>query len=259
MLRTQRDSGTIETQKYSTLYISPFEDTLFLSDVIIGPNDGDPPVNTEKLLLKYNFEYILQKAKSMLWSLIKPEERELFDIEDIADQIFIHFWEVLQDKEREPIRYPTTYIASMIHNKVYDEIRKHFRHSSSQPFSMLPDSAFQEVNAMLSSNSGMSDPSVEYERRYRDAQSIHRYAYAISKLPARQKLAMTCEILEEADNLAWMTDALIIYGVDTQVQWPTDKKAKQRLQANLPAARLAVAKCLHIDISTFPKRRRAVN
>ena len=251
MLATQSDTTAIEMQKYPSLYASPFEDTMFLSDVVIGPHDGDPPVKTEELLRQYSLEYVLRKVRHMLWVRVVPEERGLYEAEDIAAEIHIHFWEVLEDKAREPIRYHTTYLARMIQNKICDEMRKRNRQGSPQPFSVLPTGVIQEVNAMESWSSSMSDPAFEYEHKLSEAQFLHKMAYAVSKLPPRQKLAMTCDLLEKAENLSWMTDALIKYGVDTQVQWPTDKKAKQGLQANLPPARLAVAQYLHINASAL--------
>lgn len=229
-----------------------------LSYVDIGPHDDDPP-DPKAIFEQFTFEVILEKVHRQLALLVKqtfPNTLTL-ELDDIAIEIHFHFWQVLEDKEREPIRYPVAYLAKMIHHRLCDEIRKRNRHGSPQPFSMLSSGAFQEVNAMASANSGMSDPAFEYERKQHGAQFLHKLAYAVSKLPPRQKLAMTCELLEEVDNLAWMSDALILYGVDTEVQWPADKKAKQRLQANLPAARLAVAECLHIDIATLPKKRRS--
>ncbi|MEO9060390.1 MAG: sigma factor [Ktedonobacteraceae bacterium] len=173
------------------------------------------------------------------------------DLEEVADEVYIHFWEILEDKEHEPVRYPEAYLAKMIHHKLYDEIRKRARYGNPQPFSMFEGGTFLEDKALFSSGSGMSDPALEYERKQSLAHFLHRIAYAVSKLPARQKLAMTCELLEIVDNLAWMTDALMIYGVDTEVQWPQGEKAKQRLQASLPPARKAIARRLNVDISVF--------
>lgn len=233
-------------------------DFVFHSD--ISPYVDDPPPEPEAFLAFYTFDYIHKKAKclvSLLVKFIHPDTLDL-DLEEVAEEVYIHLWQTLEDKEREPILHLEAYLGRMIRNKFYDEIRKRKRPDSPQSpqlLSMLADRMVLEDKALLSPSSGMSDPALEYERKQRDAQILHRYAYAVSKLPMRQKLAMTCELLEKADNLAWMTDALTIYGVDTQVQWPTDKKAKQRLQASLPPARKAIAKRLNIDIPVFIERK----
>lgn len=256
MLQEHKVDRATVSREPSLTNVDTFHDSS--SYVDIGPDDDDPP-DAKENFERYTFAYIYAKVTCMVAQQVKfaPSSTHDMDLEDIAEEVHIHWWEILEDKEREPVRYPDAYLAKMIRHRLCDEIRKRVRHGNSQSFSMFEGGTLQESNAMISLSCGMSDPALEYERKQRDAQILHRYAYAVSKLPARQKLAMTCELLEIADNLAWMTDALMIYGVDTQVQWPADKKAKQRLQANLSAARLSMARCLHIDIATLPTKRHA--
>ena len=228
-----------------------------LSHLDIGPDDDEPPPDPNVLLEQYNFHRIHEKVKrrvSFLVKLVHPDVLNL-ELEDIAQEVSFHFWLRVQKGER--IYHLDAFVARMIQNQYLDEIRSRKRTHNPQLLSMLADGSIQDDKALITAGSGMTDPALEYERKQSLAHFLHQIAYAVSKLPARQKLAMTCELLEKVDNLAWMTDALMIYGVDTQVQWPEDKKAKQRLQANLSAARLAIARCLHIDVATLPTKRHA--
>ena len=251
MLEQHKVDRATVSHKPSLTNVDTFDDPS--SYVVIGLHDDDPP-DSKANLERFTFAYIYVKVTYMVAHQVKFTSSGT-DLEDIADEVYIHFWEILEDKEREPVRYPDAYLAKMIHHKLCDEIRKCVRYGNPQPFSMFEGETFLEDKALFSSGAGMSDPALEHERKQSLAHFLHRIAYAVSKLPARQKLAMTCELLEIADNLAWMTDALTIYGVDTQVQWPADKKAKQRLQANLSAAKLAMARCLHVDIAALPTKR----
>jgi len=250
MLQEHKVDRATVSRKPSLTNVDTFNDPP--SYVDIGPDDDDPP-DPKAIFERFTFAYIYGKVNGMVAHQVKftPSSTHDMDLEDIADEVYIHFWEILEDKTRASIRYPDAYLARMIHNKLCDEIRKRVRHGNSQPFSLLQGGTPQEDKALLSPSSGMSDPALVYEHKQHDAQILHRYAYAVSKLPARQKLAMTCRLLEKVDNLAWMIDALMIYGVDTEVQWPQGEKAKQRLQASLPPARKAIAQRLNIDISVF--------
>ncbi|MGI9059307.1 MAG: sigma factor [Ktedonobacteraceae bacterium] len=226
-------------------------DLVFHSDV--GSYDDDPPLEPEALLAFYTFDYIHEKVKCLVSLLVKFTHPDVLDLElgDIAAEVHAHFWQKLQEKEQEPIQKPEAYLSRMIRNRYYDEIRKRKRPSSPRFLSMLADGTVQDEKALIKLSSGMADPAFECEQKQNIAHLYHKIAYAVSKLPARQKLAMTCELLEKVDNLAWMTDALMIYGVDTEVQWPQGEKAKQRLQASLPPARKAIARRLNVDISVF--------
>lgn len=256
MLEQHKVDRATVSRKPSLTNVDTFDDPS--SYVVIGPVDDAPP-DPKAVFERFTFAYICVKVNCMVAHQVKftSSSTDDIDLEEVADEVYIHFWEILEDKEREPVRYPDAYLAKMIHHKLYDEIRKRARYGNPQPFSKFEGGTFLEDKAWITASSGMTDPALEYERKQSLAHFLHRIAYAVSKLPARQKLAMTCELLEIADNLAWMADALTIYGVDTQVQWPADKKAKQRLQANLSAARLSIARCLYIDIATLPTKRHA--
>ncbi len=219
----------------------------------IGPYDDDPPPEPEALLAFYTFDYIHEKVKCLVSLLVKFTHPDALDLElgDIAAEVHAHFWQKMQEKEQEPIQKPEAYLSRMIRNQYYDEIRKRKRPSSPRLLSMLADGAVLEDNALIKPSSAMTDPALAYEQKQSIAHLYHKIAYAVAQLPTTQKLAMTCRLLEKVDNLAWMIDALMIYGVDTEVQWPQGEKAKQRLQASLPPARKAIAQRLNIDISVF--------
>lgn len=232
------------------------DDLLMQSD--IGPDDEDPPPDPEVFMQQYSFEYIHEKAKYMLGSLTRLIHQDVLDLEldDIAEDVSVLLWQKVQEKGTRYIQKPDAYIAQMLRYQYCDEIRSRKRLAYPQLWSTLEGETPLEHQVLLKPGAGMSDPDFEYEYKQNMAHLLHRVAYAVFKLPARQKLAMTCWLLERVDNLAWMTDALTIYGVNTDVRWPEDKKAKQRLQANLPAARQAIAKCLNIDISRYLQVKR---
>ena len=225
-----------------------------LSHLDVGPDD-EPPPDPNVLLEQYNFHRIHEKVRrkvSFLVKLVHPDVLYL-ELEDIAQEVSFHFWLRVQKGER--INHLDAFLARMIQNQYLDEIRSRKHVYNPQLLSMLEDRIVLEDKALIKPGAGMSDPALEYEQKQNTAHLYHKIAYAIAKLPEKQKLAMTCLVLEKVDNLAWMADALMIYGVDTEVQWPQGEKAKQRLQASLPPARKAIAKRLNIDISVFIGRK----
>lgn len=258
MLKLHENILATDKHIHSRVKNPAFGDASLPSDVVIGPQDDDPP-DPQQLMEYYSPAVIYEKVKRVVCSLRRrtlPIVQDSFDPElvDIAQKVHIHFWQKLEEKQ--PILNPEAYLTTMIIHQCYDEARKYAREGKLQLFSMMERESVYEAKALIEPGAGMADPALEHGRKYDLASLLHRIAFAISKLPPRQKLAMTCELLEKGDNLAWIIDALTIYGVNTEVQWPQDKKAKQKLQASLPPARNAIAARLHIDISEYIHKKR---
>jgi len=218
------------------------------SHVEIGLYDDDPP-DTEAILGRFNFEYILKKVYQLVKlpnGLVHPAILDLV-LEDIAQDVSINFWRCVV--QRKSIRSYDAYIARMIHNRRFDEIRARTRPGRPQMVAIIDDEGMIEDNSLVL-------PADEVERGILVIQLIHQIAAAVAKLPTRQQLAITCSLLEKADNLPLMKEVLRLHGVNTSVQWPEDKERKRVLQASLPPARQAIAKRLGINIDNFMKSKR---
>ena len=257
MQTPHKDIRRSDKYGYSKTRADTLSETPSLADVVIGPNDDDPPT-TEDLLEQYNFEYILDKVKRKTALLSKLMHRDVLDLEleIIAEEVYVHFWQKLLDQKEEPIRQLEAYLARMINNRCCDAFRQFKRSGSAKLFSMLEGEALHEENALIRLSLGMDNPALEYDRKYGLAYLCHRIAFAISRLPKKQKLAMTCWVLERVDNMAWMMEALTLYGVNIDVQWPPNKEMKRVLEASLPAARKSVANYLNLDISAYVQAKR---
>lgn len=246
MLKPSTDTEVDGKHLHSIVKIDiTFSDPSLLSDVVIGPDDGDPPI--ELLLERYSFKYVFKKvSQHQLVHVLRPFHSSSLDhkLEDIAQDIHIKFWQCLMQKK--PIHNYEAYIARMVHNELVTEIRR-----CTRPTSRL--TKVHSENEGLIEDTMLLQPVEEVEQGIAVIQRMHEMAITITKLPPRQRLAMTCSLLEEDENLPLMKDILKLYGVNIEVGWPQDKKAKQRLQANLPPARQAIAKHLQMDYT--PKRR----
>lgn len=261
MLKLHENIHVTDKHIHSRAKIPASSDASSPSDVVIGPQDDDPP-DPQQLMEYYSPTIIYEKVKRVVRSL-RPRTlstmQDSFDPElsEIAQMVHIHFWRKLEEKQ--PILNPEAYLTTMIIHQYYDEARKYVREGKLLLFSTLEREIIYETKALIETSAGMADPALEHGRKYDLASLLHRIAFALSKLPPQQKLAMTCELLEKGDNPAWIIDTLTIYGVNTEVQWPQDKNEKRVLQASLPPARKAIAKRLHIDISQYIHKKRRSN
>jgi DNA-directed RNA polymerase specialized sigma24 family protein len=245
MLKPATDTGVDGKHLRSIGEIDTLSGLSTLSDVVIGPNDDDPPI--DMLLERYSFEYILKKVRQhQLINLFRPfVHSSALDhkLKDVAQDIHIKFWQCLVQKK--PIQNYEAYIARMVHNELITEIRRCTRCGSKLTKTLSENESMLEDTIHL-------QPVEEVEQGIAVIQRMHETAIAVTKLPPKQRLAMTCSLVEEDSNLPLMKDILKLYGVNIEVAWPQDKKAKQRLQANLSPARQAIAKHLQMDYA--PKR-----
>lgn len=246
MLTPHRDTYLNGEHVRLTAKAEAFTDVCPLLDVIIGPDD-DEPIDIEALIARYNFEYMLKKVRqhrlvNLLRTFVCPSALDEL-LKDVAQNLHLKFW--LRLKRSKRICNYEAFIARMVHNELVSEIRRCGPLRSKAK-------AISEHEGMLEDTT-LRQPVEEVEQGMTVIQRMQQVAAIVAKLPYRQQLAMTCSLLEDHENFPLMKEMLKLYGVNIEVGWPEDKKAKQRLQSNLSPARQAIAKQLRVDYT--PKRR----
>lgn len=207
----------------------------------------------DAILEQYDFAYILSQVKHIVHAhipLAHPGARDL-ELEDIAQEIFIRFWQKLHEDGEAAIQHPEAYIARMIRNRCIDTTRRYARIGAPQSLVLSDSGEILQGTILTVLSEGMSDPADELEQKERKADWCAQVAAAITALPARQKMAMLCLLLEQVDDLSQFLQALVCQGLSAYALWPENKSEQRLLKASLYAARQALARRLKIDLSQY--------
>jgi len=218
----------------------------------LSPYDNDSVVDA--LLERYDFTYILGQVKKTAHLLNRVAHPAILDLEleDIAQEVHIHFWQKLQTA---PIEKPEAYIRQMIYHAYADVIRHHKRHGVPVQLPTTPDGELSEGKVLATPGKGMADPQIEFEEESALFDSMSKVINAILALPPQQQRAIACSVLEQIDDPIQFISMLKICGVDIRIaKWPHEKTKKRLLKASISAARRSVARSINIDLKLYKEK-----
>jgi DNA-directed RNA polymerase specialized sigma24 family protein len=205
----------------------------------VSPYDDDGIVNA--MLETYDFCYLLDQLKQKVHQSSKALDVEL---EDMAEDVSINFWLKLR---KEPVANPRAYIAQMLHNRHLDSIRRIARPAYPLPLPLAENGEIQEGHIVLDFHEGTADPAEVVEQQIAITDLMNTLAREIATLPPRQKRAMVCFLVEQADDPLQLTKVLIDNQIQVETGWPSDEAERHLLQASLSTARRKIAKRMEID------------
>ena len=202
-----------------------------------GPSPYDMDTDVSESLERY-FPLILSFARKVVPSNIGP-----VDSEDVAQEAFI---KLMLNMAKRPIESPKTYIRRIIHTIVIDMIRKYKPHLH-QTLSMSEDDELQEGNIIISIGLDENDPEAVFGEKEAAEEWMKKLVKAISTFPPHQRYATICTLRDRVDDLIQFTDALQKVGIDSELEWPSGKIERQRLQASYASARKRIAEMMRAE------------
>jgi RNA polymerase sigma factor (sigma-70 family) len=202
----------------------------------------------EELLQHFDY-YIIYQARSLVHRYSRSAIAEQLDeADELIQRTRIKFWQVLN---KSHIEYPRAYLKRIIFTEFSDMKRQQ---KTQPPLSLDEDWAGNQLEQLENA----PDPADEVEQRQEDEEFIQKVIRLILQLPPRQRSAIICLLLDQADDPTYFAALLKKHELNVEsLQWPSGKAEKKLLQASLYIARQTLAKNLHIDIHTR-KRRRAL-
>lgn len=169
------------------------------------------------------------------------------DRDDITQQVRLKTLGVLQEKD---IRNPYAYLKSMVHNEYVSYIR---RQKPVIPLLMTDDGEIRDE--LIVGRQGSSDPQIEFEEMSNFFELLEVVVHLIVRLPKTQKRAAVCVLRDRVDDPILLTEVFWQHDLDiSTLQWPTDPREKQRLQASYAPVRQKLAQVLNIDLTLFKAR-----
>lgn len=238
------DPGSIEHAGQLTK--TSIEATITLYDQIT-PENSD---SIEVMLERYNFHYILERAKHIMKSFSVLQHL----VEEISSEVYDKFWQKLR---KGPVENPPAYIRRMIHNRCIDHMRRlvnetcHLVQSYSEG-----DLDILESNHVIANTEGLRDPAEEFEYKMSIEECYQRIAIAIAELTPRQQQAAAWHLLRHADDPQILLELFNDFHIAIPVLHPGNKDEEHLLAASYAHARKALARKLEIDLSQFKQKKR---
>jgi DNA-directed RNA polymerase specialized sigma24 family protein len=215
--------------------------------VPVSPENEEP---FEKLLERYDFQYILERVKKTISSFPALQHQA----EDIALEVYDKFWQTLR---KGSIQNPPAYIGRMIHNKCIDHMRRYISEACHVIQSYSDEGLdILESDQVTAESEGLRDPAVEFEYKA-DLKECYQWATAaIAELSPRQQQAAAWHLLRKVDDPQFLMELFNALHVVIPVVRLGDKDEEHLLEASYIHARKALAKLLDIDLSRFKQTKR---
>jgi DNA-directed RNA polymerase specialized sigma24 family protein len=217
----------------------------------VSPEDCDPSI--DEMIARYEpFIRMQVKRKALTYHiLVHPETLDL-ELDDIAERVLVSFWQKLQ---AGAIHYPEAYIQRMIDYAFLDILRRQKRQGMPLSLSTHREDDPSRASVPEVCDDTTPDPEADILQQEAAWELAAQLARAIEQLPPRQKRAMECSLCESLAELRQFSATFAICHVNIEnARWPGTDEEKRRLKASLFAARSALARALHIDISEYKRR-----
>jgi RNA polymerase sigma factor (sigma-70 family) len=200
----------------------------------------------EDLLKNFDY-YIVYHARSLVHRYARSANLSQVDeADELIQRTRIKFWQMLN---KSHIEYPRAYLKRIIFTE-FSDMKRHQK--ACPPLSLDEEWSGNQAEQLES----VPDPADEVEKSQEDEEFTQKVIQLILRLPPRQRDAIICLLLDQADDPARLAEMLKKYQPDVEIlQWPTSKADKKLLQASLYIARQTLAKSLHIDMHTRKRRR----
>jgi RNA polymerase sigma factor (sigma-70 family) len=202
---------------------------------------------TDEDLLKQFEYYIVYHARLLVHRYSGSAHAEQVDeADELIQRTRIKFWQMLS---KSHIEYPRAYIKRIIFTEFSDMKRQ----QKTCPMLSLDE---EWPGSQLEQIENVPDPADEVEERLEGEEFTQKVIQLILRLPPRQRDAIICLLLDQADDPAHLAELFKKYQLNIEVlQWPNSKTEKKLLQASLYIARQTLARSLHIDMQTRKRRR----
>src|SRR2546421_7058848 len=201
-------------------------------------HDSDPI--TDEML--EHFQYIRVVAQSHVLTSIGP-----IDSDDVAQEACIKFWLICQ---KQTIASPKAYIRRIVLTVIADSVRKY----KSQLYQALTINEHGEIFEDYLTNvdqAERSNPETILVQQESLDESMDKLMGTVTELPPRQQLATVTTLWGRVDDLLQFIGALQENNIDSEVEWPTDRIERQRLQASFPHARRTIAHAMNIVLDEY--------
>jgi hypothetical protein len=202
--------------------------------------------DVESILVAYD-PYIVSLMRSGTFTHLSFMDRD-----DITQQIRIKMMRALQEKS---IHSLSKYMKSVGHNEYVSFMRRQ------KPALPLRDNDDEEglgyrEDELVALQEGFRDPQIEFEATNGYYERLEAMVRAILAMPKVQMRVAICSIRDRMDDPLSLTTAFERYNLDiSALQWPTDPKEKQRLQASYAPVRKKLAQVMGIDLALFKGKR----
>ncbi len=206
------------------------------------------PHDVESILVAYD-PYIVSLMRNGTFTPLSFMDRD-----DLTQQVRIKMMRALTEKRIHNI---SKYLKSMAHNEYVSFMRRR------KPTLPLLESDEDDVqgyrkNELVAMQEGCRDPQIEFEATNSYYERLETMVRAILALPKVQMRVAICSIRDRMDDPLSLTTAFGRYNLDiSALQWPTDPKEKQRLQASYAPVRKKLAQAMGIDLALFKGKRAA--
>jgi DNA-directed RNA polymerase specialized sigma24 family protein len=201
--------------------------------------------DVESILVAYD-PYIVSLMRKGTFTPLSFMDRD-----DITQQIRIKMMRALQEKS---IHSLSQYMKSVAHNEYVSFMRRQ------KPALPLLDNDDEEglgcrEDELVALQEGFRDPQIEFEATNSYHECLETMVRAILALPKVQMRVAICSIRDRMDDPLSLTTAFGRHNLDiSALQWPTDPKEKQRLQASYAPVRKKLAQVMGIDLTRFKGR-----
>ena len=203
--------------------------------------DIDQP---ERLLLKHN-PFIEDQVEMLAPDYLRfsPE------LEDVKQRVRMKFLEALKgQKIRSSLAYHS-YIKRMILNDFNDVGRSRKRKSHFVAVVIDEDGEIDQdqCKAILTISAGMDDPAYELERREGMIALLSIIMPFVAHLSECQRIAFVCFLIQtvDAEYIDLLYHFFNYYHIKViQEKWPTDKRERQCMKANLTYAKRSIVQSL---------------
>lgn len=201
--------------------------------------------DVESTLVAYD-SYIVSLMRSGAYTHLSFMDRD-----DLTQQVRIKLMRALTEKRIHNI---SKYLKSMAHNEHVSFLRRQ------KPTLPLLESDENDVKGyrkdeLVAMQEGCRDPQVEFEATNGYHECLETMVRAILVMPKVQMRIAVCFIREHMDDPLSLAAAFRRHNLDiSTLQWPTDPRERQRLQASYAPVRKKLALALGIDLALFKGR-----
>jgi Sigma-70 region 2 len=202
-------------------------------------------------VLNLEIDEVAQNTRIKFWlSSIKSTFTHLsfMDRDDLTQQIRIKMMRALSEKS---VHNLSKYLKSIAHNEYVSFMR---RHKPTLSLSILDEEEKQGYyeDVLASTQEGFRDPQVEFETVCDYYGCLETLVREVIAMPRVQMRVAVCYLRDRFDDVSLLTDAFRRHNLDiSTLQWPTDPKERQRLQASYAPVRKKLARAMGIDLALF--------
>ena len=199
--------------------------------------------DVEAILVAYD-PYIVSLMRNSAYPHLSFMDRD-----DLIQQTRIKMMHALSEKD---IHHLSSYLKSVAHNEYVSFLRRQKKPTLSLSGNDNEEGSGCCENELVSTKEGFRDPQVEFEATHGYYERLETIVRTILALPKVQMRVAVCFIRERMDDPLSFAAAFRRHNLDiSTLQWPTDPKEKQRLQASYAPVRKKLAQALGIDLAVF--------